>query len=68
VLVNRNFEILYLFGPAYDYLAQPVGELTADFLTWAREGLRTKLRIALHDAIRSGKTVTIVSLAGTRTS
>lgn len=59
VLINRNHEMLYLFGPTADYLAQPTGELKPDLLLWLREGLRGKVRAGLHQAIRGGDAVTI---------
>ncbi len=52
VLVNRKHEVLYFFGPTTRYLGQPPGEPTQDIIALAREGLRTKLRVAVHQAIR----------------
>lgn len=59
VLVNRKYEILYFFGPTMSFLDQPPGEPTRDLLAMAREGLRTKLRVACHKALREHGPVTI---------
>ena len=55
VLINRKYEILYFFGPTDRYLAVPAGEPTQDLMMMAREGLRTKLRSAIHKAVREGR-------------
>jgi two-component system, chemotaxis family, CheB/CheR fusion protein len=59
VLINRKYEILYSFGPADRYLAFPAGEPTHDLLMMAREGLRAKLRSAVHKALRENVPVTL---------
>jgi two-component system CheB/CheR fusion protein len=59
VLINRKFEILYFQGPTHDFLTQPAGPPTQDLLDCAREGLRTKLRGALHRALQKDQPVTI---------
>jgi len=56
VLINSRLEVLYVSGPLVNYLEFPRGELTKELLAMARPGLRTKLRAACNDAIRSGKT------------
>jgi len=59
VLINRNNEILYFFGPTDRYLAVPAGEPTQDLMMMAREGLRTKLRSAIHQTVRERGPVTL---------
>ena len=59
VLINRKYEILYYFGPTDRFLAVPAGEPTQDLLLLAREGLRTKLRSAIHKAVRENALVTL---------
>jgi two-component system, chemotaxis family, CheB/CheR fusion protein len=49
-VVNAKQEIAYLFGPTERYLVQPTGPLTPDLLTWARDGIRSKLATALREA------------------
>jgi two-component system, chemotaxis family, CheB/CheR fusion protein len=58
-LINRNYEILYFFGPTDRYLAIPAGEPTQDLMMMAREGLRTKLRSAIHKAVLESGPVTL---------
>jgi two-component system CheB/CheR fusion protein len=59
VLINRKYEILYFLGPTTRYLDVPSGEPTQDLLMMARDGLRTKLRGAVHKAIRDGQPVVL---------
>lgn len=59
VLINRKYEILYFFGATDRYLAVPAGEPTQDLMMMARDGLRTKLRSAIHKAVREGGPVTL---------
>ena len=56
-VVNAKQEIAYLFGPTERYLVQPTGPLTPDLLTWAREGIRSKLAAALREATQVRKQV-----------
>ena len=58
-LINARQEILYLFGPTDTYLAQPTGMLAPDLLSWAREGLRSRLSAALRQATQERKRATI---------
>src|SRR5262249_52382699 len=51
VLINQKYQILYFHGPTMRYLDQPTGEPTQDLLRMAREGLRAKLRTAVHQAL-----------------
>ena len=52
VLINRQCEGLYYFGAVDNYLKVAAGEANADILPMAREGLRNKLRTAIHQATR----------------
>jgi two-component system CheB/CheR fusion protein len=61
-LVNRRFEILSFFGPTQNYITQPSGQLTSDILYWVKEGVRTKLRVALQTAVRKQEPVTLRGL------
>jgi len=56
-VVNAKQQILYLFGPTERYLVQPTGQLTPDLLTWAREGIRSKLAATLRGATQGRKRV-----------
>ena len=53
VLINRKHECLYSLGPIDLYFRVPPGQATNDVLAMAREGLRTKLRSAIHQAIQA---------------
>jgi two-component system CheB/CheR fusion protein len=46
VLVNRNYDVLYITGPLVDYLEFPSGEPNHNLLYMCRQGLRTRLRFA----------------------
>ena len=59
VVINRNGEVVYLHGPLNDFLQVPGGELTSDLLAMAREGLQTRLRSAVRQAVREERTVVI---------
>ena len=52
VLVNRNCEGLYFFGPTDDYLKIASGDANGNILAMARDGLRNKLRTAVLQAGR----------------
>jgi two-component system, chemotaxis family, CheB/CheR fusion protein len=56
-VISANQEILYLFGATERYLVQPTGQLTPDILTWAREGIRSKLAATLREATEQRKRV-----------
>ncbi|MGH8610019.1 MAG: chemotaxis protein CheB, partial [Gammaproteobacteria bacterium] len=61
VLVNRDCQTLYFHGQTDHYLAHPAGEPTDDLLAMAREGLRLKLRAALHKAMREEQPAVVVA-------
>jgi two-component system CheB/CheR fusion protein len=62
VLINRKYEIFYYFGPCTKYLEIPPGQPTHDLSLMAREGLRTKLRGAVHRAIRDNETMVLTAV------
>lgn len=59
VLINRDYQILYFYGPTDDYLAHPTGDISDGLLGMAREGLRLKLRAALHRAVSEGQETSV---------
>ncbi|MCG6859915.1 MAG: PAS domain S-box protein [Chromatiaceae bacterium] len=59
VLINRKYEILHFFGPTEKYLKLPDGAAVLDLIEMLREGLRTKLRAAVHKAMRDGSRVEV---------
>lgn len=54
VLVDKRFEVQYFHGPVRNYLDFPTGEPTSDVTSMAVEGLRSKLRGALTQAVDTG--------------
>jgi two-component system CheB/CheR fusion protein len=62
VLINRKYEIFYYFGPCSRYLELPTGEPTHDLMLMARDGLSSKLRGAIHRAIRDNQSVVLTDL------
>ena len=48
VILDRQHEIRFLFGPTEQFLTQPEGALTANIFEWCKGALRTKLRGALN--------------------
>jgi two-component system CheB/CheR fusion protein len=59
VLINRKYEIFNYFGPCTQYLKLPTGEPTNALMLMAREGLGTKVRGAIHRAIRKNEGVVL---------
>jgi two-component system CheB/CheR fusion protein len=51
VLINQENRGLYYFGPTDRYLRIPPGEASHDVISMAREGLHSKLRVAIRKAI-----------------
>jgi len=51
VLINKEHRCLYFFGPTDRYLRIPAGEASHDVIGMAREGLHSKLRVAIRKAI-----------------
>jgi two-component system CheB/CheR fusion protein len=52
VMINPRHECLYYFGPIDRYLKVAAGEASRDLFAMARDGLRTRLRAAVHQASR----------------
>lgn len=59
VLINRKHECLYSLGPTDRYLKVATGHPANDLLAMARDGVRTKLRSAIHSAFQENKRVTV---------
>ncbi len=59
VLINRKHEILHFSGPSDKYLKLPEGEAVLDLVEMLREGLRTKLRAAVHKAMQDKRPVEV---------
>jgi len=59
VLINRKYEILYIYGQSGPYLEMTTGEPTQDLMAIVREGLRSKLRSAVQKAINNEQEITV---------
>jgi two-component system CheB/CheR fusion protein len=68
VLINRKYEILFYFGSCEQYLKTPGGLPTHDVILTAREGLGSKLRAAIDQAIHGNETVVLTRAKVKRTS
>jgi two-component system CheB/CheR fusion protein len=58
VLVNRRYEVVYVYGTSGEFLELTTGEPTQDLMVMVREGLRSAVRGAAQKAIQSGQQVT----------
>ncbi len=54
VLVDKKYEALFYSGPIGEYLQAAPGEANSNILVMVREGLRSKLRMALESARETG--------------
>ncbi|MGO4910154.1 CheR family methyltransferase, partial [Pseudorhodobacter sp. W20_MBD10_FR17] len=59
VLVNARMDVLFVQGPADQYLKVPTGEASHDLLAMARDGLRAKLGSAIRTAFQTQEDVTV---------
>jgi len=59
VLVNGSYEALYFCGPTDDFLVRPRGVPTTDLLSMVRDGLRSRLRVALRQAALNDAITTV---------
>lgn len=59
VLIRRNYEVLYFHGSTADFFGPPSGKPSTDLIALITEGLRSRVRAAVHKAIRDGKRVTM---------
>ena len=59
VVINRRYEILLFVGRTDLYLTQPAGAPTDDLLTRVREGLQTRLRALVRQALTDHEPQTV---------
>ncbi len=65
VAIDQNYDISYHNGPTHRYLRQPRGIPTQNLLELVPEGLRSRIRGALYQAIQEEKTIALrTSLTG----
>ncbi len=62
-IINRKLEVIYLHGAVDSYLQLPSGEPATDLAAMARDGLRTKLRAAIHKAVQENRRVAVAGIA-----
>jgi two-component system, chemotaxis family, CheB/CheR fusion protein len=62
VVVNEKYEIIHFMGKTDKFLEAPVGKASFNILSMARQGLRTKLSTALHNAVNQKRPAVINSL------
>src|SRR5262249_26342478 len=59
VLIDRKLHVLQFLGRTERFLTQPSGEPTTDLLAMTRDGLRTRLRPAVQEAVREGHAMSV---------
>jgi len=59
VLINREHECLYSLGPTDRYLRVAPGHPTHDLLAMAPQGMRTKLRSAIQQAVQENRPIVV---------
>ena len=59
VLINQKHESLFSLGPTDRYLRVPPGNPSNDLLAMARDGMRTKLRAAVQQALLENKRIMV---------
>ncbi len=61
VIIDRQLRVLYVHGPVEHFLTFPAGELTTRVVDMAREGLRSRLDVAVARCIEAHRPVTITA-------
>lgn len=59
-LIRHDYGVLYFHGPTAPYFIQPSGRPTNDLTALVGEGLRSRVRAAVHKAIKENQRVTMV--------
>ncbi len=67
ILIDRQGNALYFYGPVQQYLRQPEGAPTSDLFSMIDHSLRLQLRAALHKAATGGERVEAVAEAESNT-
>lgn len=62
VLINERYDILYFYGNTDRFLMPPTGEASFNIVKMARDGMRYKLTIALHKAVKQKKEIGVEGL------
>jgi len=59
IVINRKHQVLYYSGDTGDFLQPPSGAATDDLFSLLREGLITRVRGAVHKAIRGNEIIRV---------
>ncbi len=60
VLIDRDSQVLYFYGPTRDFITQPEGAATRDLLSMVSDKLRLALRAVIHSVREEGKTGEVI--------
>ena len=55
VLIDRDSQVLYFYGPTHDFIRQPEGTATRDLLAMVSDEMRIALRAVIHSVRSEGK-------------
>ncbi|RPJ02720.1 MAG: hypothetical protein EHM31_02695, partial [Candidatus Aminicenantes bacterium] len=61
VIIDRQLRVLYVHGPVEHFLTFPAGELTTRVVDMAREGLRSRLDVAIAKCLEAHRPVSITA-------
>ncbi|MEP6826899.1 MAG: CheR family methyltransferase, partial [Aestuariivirga sp.] len=59
VLINQKFDCLFTLGPTSDYLSLAPGMTSNNIIDMARDGVKSKLRLAIQMAIQEKKRINV---------
>ncbi len=68
VIINNRSQIVYFYGQTERYLNLPKNEPNFDVIAMAREGIKNRLRTALHKAQKENTTVQISGIQVSRSN
>lgn len=60
VLIDRDSQVLYFYGPTREFLWQPEGSATRDLMAMVSDEMRIVLRAVIHSVRNEGKTGEII--------
>ena len=65
VLIDRDLQVLYFYGPTRDFMWQPEGATTRDLLAMVSDEMRIALRAVINSVLNEGKRGEIILPAPT---
>ena len=60
VLIDRDSQVLYFYGPTQEFILQPEGATTRDLLSMVSDEMRIALRAVIHSVRNEGKTGEVI--------